>query len=474
MTEIVRTALEPDVSWRRPRNRTLLIGGSPLSLLRFSAPAVSSLDAIERLASRRVDAARDPGVEPDAGLVDHLVQRGIVHRLARKAADSASMTAVIPALVRTEGDLSRLAALVEALAPLRVVVVDDGSPLAFDLPSGSCTMIRRSDTGGPAAARNSGLAMVTTPLVAFVDCDCVFDGPDGRASATLLALAGHLADPDVAVAAPRIVSKRRAGVIARYETIASPLDMGPHRALVRRGSRVSHVPAAVVVVRTDAARVAGGFDESLRFGEDVDLLWRLESPASRCVYDPSFTVQHEPRESLVAMLRQRFGYGLSAAPLDRRHRCPPYRGHLVVTIGIAALALGWWPAGLAALVLTTAAACVRLGRHGVDTVTATRVSLSGQLASASHLARATTREWLPLSTMAAAISTRAALALTVSWLVPSALTWWRGLRTGRRTDPFSVAVLRALDHAAYSAGVWAGMIRAHSPTAIVPVLRLSL
>lgn len=393
----------------------------------------------------------------------------------------ASTTVVIPALVRTDGELARLVALVGSLAPLRVIVVDDGSPMTFDLPATSCSVIRRADTGGPAAARNSGLAAVATPIVAFVDSDCVFDVSDrvtrsagGTAAEALLSLAGHLDDPAVAVVAPRLASRRRSGALARYERIASPLDMGHHRALVRRGSRVSHVPAAVMVARTDVVRSIGGFDESLRFGEDVDLLWRLDDGTRRCVYDPSFIVGHEPRPTLVAMLGQRFGYGLSAAPLDRRHRCPPYRGHVVVTAGVVSLVLGWWQAGLVALVLATAATCVRLGRHGVDIVTAARVSFTGQMASASHLARAATREWLPLTATAALLDTRAALALTISWLVPASMRWCRGWRTGRRTDPFSVAALQALDHAAYSAGVWTGMVRAHSPTAIVPSLRLSL
>lgn len=477
MTDVVRLPLEPDVSWRRPRDRTLLIGGSPLSLLRFSAPAAASLDAIEN----GVTSTAEDVPEPDVGLVAHLLRRGIIHRRATTVADASRMTVVVPALVRSESDRARLAALVESIAPLRVVVVDDGSPTSIRLPESGCTVVRRADTGGPAAARNAGLAEVTTQITAFVDADCVF-GESERASEaegdvaadTLLSLAGHLDDPDVVVVAPRLASGRGKGMLARYETIATPLDMGPRRALVRRGSRVSHVPAAVMVARTDAVRSVGGFDESLRFGEDVDLLWRLDSPETRCVYDPSFTVHHEPRPSVVAMLRQRFGYGTSAAPLDRRHRCPPYRGHAVVAAGVVSLALGWWQAGLVALVLATSATCLRLGRHGVDIVTAARVSFTGQMASASHLARAATREWLPLTTTAALLSNRAALALFVSWIAPSMALWWRGWRAGRRTDPFSAALLRLLDHAAYSAGVWTGMVRSHSPTAIAPSLRLSL
>ena len=78
--------------------------------------------------------------------------------------------------------------------------------------------------------------------------------------------------------------------VARYDAEHSPLDLGPEPARVRAGTRVSYVPAAAIVCRVDAIREIGGFDEALRFGEDVDLVWRLDAAGWRCRYEPVATV----------------------------------------------------------------------------------------------------------------------------------------------------------------------------------------
>ena len=92
-----------------------------------------------------------------------------------------------------------------------MVVVDDGSADAAALAdaAGAATVVRR-DNGGPAAARNTGVAHVDTPFVAFLDADT-------RPPADWIErLGGHFDDPRVAAVAPR-VSERL-------------LDMGPRPA----------------------------------------------------------------------------------------------------------------------------------------------------------------------------------------------------------------------------------------------------
>ncbi len=95
-------------------------------------------------------------------------------------------------------------------------------------------------TQGPAAARNAGLGQVTTPLVAFVDSDCVPD-PDW-----LEPLLGHFDDPMVAAVAPRIVPFPvvPATALSRYEAARSSLDRGGSGGLVRPLSRIPYVPSA--------------------------------------------------------------------------------------------------------------------------------------------------------------------------------------------------------------------------------------
>ena len=150
-----------------------------------------------------------------------------------------------------------------------MIVVDDGSadPAAVRsaADAAGAAVVRRPVNGGPAAARNTGLAAVTTPLVAFLDSDCV------PGSGWLDALLPHFADPAVGAVAPRIVPHEAGSTwLARYEGASSTLDMGHRASIVRPGSRVPYVPGAALVVR--AAAAGTGFAEDMQVGEDVDFV----------------------------------------------------------------------------------------------------------------------------------------------------------------------------------------------------------
>src|ERR1019366_5132567 len=102
------------------------------------------------------------------------------------------------------------------------------------------------------------------------DSDCV--PPDDW----IADLAGHFADPLVAGGAPRIVAPPRGPA-------GSVLDLGNRPAGVAPMTRVAYVPTAALLVRR--AALGGGFDESLRYGEDVDLIWRLIEAGWRGRYE---------------------------------------------------------------------------------------------------------------------------------------------------------------------------------------------
>ena len=89
------------------------------------------------------------------------------------------------------------------------------------------------------------------------------------------------------------------------------------------GRKVAYVPSAALVVRRGALPV-DPFDAALRYGEDVDLIWRLQDAGWRVRYEPDVVVYHEERDRV----RRRFRYGTSAAPLASRH--PGRVGHVVL------------------------------------------------------------------------------------------------------------------------------------------------
>src|SRR4029079_16616432 len=63
----------------------------------------------------------------------------------------------------------------------------------------------------------------------------------------------------------------------------------------------------------------GGFDETLKCGEDVDLCWRFVEAGARLRYEPIALVAHDPRTPPRGRALRKSFYGESAAPLAVRH-----------------------------------------------------------------------------------------------------------------------------------------------------------
>jgi mycofactocin system glycosyltransferase len=280
-------------------------------------------------------------------------------------------------------------------------------------------------------------------LVAFVDTDV--DLPDGW----LDALLPHFADPRVGLVAPRVRSAASPSPVAGYESEHSPLDLGPEPARIRAGTRVSYVPAAAIVCRVEALDDVAAFDESLRVGEDVDLVWRLDEAGWRCRYEPASVVFHAPRPSWSAWARQRIGYGSSTAPLARRHprALAPIRmsGWSVGTWVLAALGRPMMGGALGA---GSAAALIRK-LPDVPPAAAFRLAARGNLHAGAQLASAVRRVWWPLLLLAAVRSRSARRVLLASALAAR--------------HPLPLA-----DDVAYSIGVWRGVLAERTLDPLLP------
>lgn len=452
-------ALDPGV--RRLEGGRVLVGGNPLRLIRLSDTGARTVD---RLAAG--EAVTSGGGA--ARLARHLVSAGLAHpRPPRSAADPAAVAVVVPVRDRPEG-LARALRGVGAVAEL--VVVDDGSAdagaCAAVAAAGGARVVRHPTPRGPSAARNHGLRATSAPLVAFVDSDCEL--PPGW----LDGLLPHLDDPAVALVAPRIASPDpgpSGGVLARFERVRSPLDMGPREAPVVAGTAVPYVPAAVLLVRRCAMEALGGFDEAMRVGEDVDLVWRLGAAGWTARYEPAVRVLHAPRTRPAAWLAQRARYGVSAAPLARRHP-----GRLAAVRLSPGAALGWLLLVLGRPVPALGLATVgtlRLGRRLRPLEhpwrEAAALGATGHAGTARALAEQAVRTWWPASLAAALASRRARRALAVCAVLPALLEWW-----DRRPalDPARYAALRLVDGAAYGAGVWAGCARERTVAPLLPAV----
>ena len=269
-----------DGTWER--TGPVVVAGSPLKIFRLTAPGARIAEQIERGA----DVA-------SSTLIDRLVDAGAIHPESHPGATS----------VFTVDDVTVITPQLGGIASTdgRVVVDDSSTP-----PIAGAT-IRLDNNSGPGAARNAGRPLATTALLAFVDADVDLLGDVGIGS-WLMPLLPHFNDPSVALIAPRVAGEP-----------GSPLDLGDKPGRIRAGTRLGYVPAAAIVVRADAFDAVGGFDPALRFGEDVDFVWRLDQAGWRCRYEPASAVWHEPRSNWPDRLHQQVGYGSAAAPLALRH-----------------------------------------------------------------------------------------------------------------------------------------------------------
>ncbi|HEX6419247.1 MAG TPA: mycofactocin biosynthesis glycosyltransferase MftF [Acidimicrobiales bacterium] len=453
-------ALALDPATRRIDGGTVLVGGSPLRLLRLTAAGTRLVDRL---------AAGEP--VPDRPAAQHLARRlldaGMAHpRLARTVPpwSVADVAAVVPAHDRPGG----LARTLDRLGGVReAVVVDDGSTDAAATAAvasrAGARLIRHGRAQGPSAARNAGWRAVDAPVVAFVDADVE---PDPGWLEPLLA---HLADEEVAAVAPRVVPLDVRGAprwLVAYEAARSPLDLGTREGVVRPGSPVPYVPTTALVVRRDALDAAGGFDEAMAYGEDVDLVWRLAGAGRTVRYEPAAVVRHPVRATFGGWLRQRHAYGSSAAPLAARHDG-----------AVAPLTVSGWSAAAWGLVLagaplagaalgaaTTAALVPRLRGLRHPGREALRLAGLGNLLAGRQVADALRRAWLPLA-VPLALHRRSRPALVAALLVPALV------EAAERRPDLDLArwtALRLADDVAYGTGLWAGSVRARSTAALRP------
>jgi mycofactocin glycosyltransferase len=387
-------------------------------------------------------------------------------------AEIADVTVVVP----TRDRAAAVARLLRALPPqLPVVVVDDGSrdpvALAEVAADHGAALVRHRRNRGPAAARNTGLRAATTPYVVFCDSDvCPEPGWLGT-------LRRHLDDPAVAVVAPRISGRAPGaadGWLERYEQVRSSLDLGPTPAAVRIHGPVAYLPSACLLVRRAALEdLGGGFDETMRAGEDVDLVWRLLAAGWRVRYEPAAEVRHDHRTRLAPWLARKAFYGTSAAPLAARHRdavAPVVLTPATAVLSVALLAQRRWSAPVAGAVLAgvTVVGTRRLRASRRPVATAATLALEGAVASCWQTAHALTRHHWPVALLWAWRSPRGRRALVVA-AVAEALAD-RG-RVRPRLDPVRYALAHRLDDLAYGAGVWWGAVRHRSPRALLPVVR---
>ena len=458
-----RIELDPDT---RQLTEAILFGGSPARAMKLSAAGCRALGEL-RAGPVRSAAA---GV-----LARRLTDAGLAHPRppAAPAPAAADVTVLIPVRDRA-GMLDQCLTALGRAYP--VIVVDDGSAdpdgVAAVVARHHAALVRRQASGGPGMARNDGLADIGSELVAFLDSDCA--PPPGWIDR----LAAHLADPLVGAVAPRVVGAPGGAcpqtAAGRYEEACGSLDLGPREARVVPGSRVAYVPTAALLVRRAALEAAAGgrpvFDAALRYGEDVDLIWRMHDSGWRIRYEPAIRVAHRGPQSWADLLARRFRYGTSGAPLARRHPgrlaplvLQPWPALTVAAIlarrpvaAAAAAAAGW-------LTLRNTVRSAGLPAGGVAAATATAVRQTGL-----GIGRYATQFAAPALAVALTARGRRVRAAALSLLLAPAIDAYQRRKPG--LDPVRFGLAHIADDIAYGTGVWAGCARERTLAPVTPLI----
>lgn len=432
----------------------LLVGGTPLRVLKLSDPGA---DIVSRW--RNGEPLSDSPSEQR--LARQVISSGVMLATWEESlAPLSQVSVVIPHRNRT----AALDALLGSLRAHKVIVVDDAS----DNPAAVATvcaehgaqLIVRSAQGGPGATRNEGLVHVTTPFVFFLDSDCTFDATQ------LAVLLAHMNDPHVAVVAPRVIGSQGSSKRAHFERDASPLDLGGQPALARPGGLVGFVPAAGILCRTALGPTL--FDESLDGGEDVDLIWRLNSLGWLTRYEPGVVLEHAMRASLVDWIGQRRFYGATAAELEARHgeAAAPLRGSPWTLAAWGLIGLGHPASGLVSLGIGIESLRKRLTplteRPGPLAWELTQATLLDHL---PRLARSLVRTYGPFLVIGALFSPRLRRLATLSYLV-AGIDRWRSTKSD--LDLASFVAYATLDDLSYGIGVIEGAVKTRRLGALLP------
>jgi glycosyltransferase involved in cell wall biosynthesis len=234
-----------------------------------------------------------------------------------------SVDVVFSVVVATYRRIEPLDRLLAALAAQRypasrfeVIIVDDGGGAPVEdiiRPYADSLNLRlySRTNGGPAAARNLGATHAKGRFLAFTDDDCA---PEAE---WLAALERAFATASDAVIGGDIVNGVRGNLYSEAtELLVDYLYLRYSPTRIRGGFFLANNLA----VPREAFLTAGGFDPTLRFGEDREFCHRWASRGGSFRHAPDAVVRHYNVLNPFSFARLHFQYGGGTALFRRRSR----------------------------------------------------------------------------------------------------------------------------------------------------------
>lgn len=197
-------------------------------------------------------------------------------------------------------------------------------------------IVDASSAVGVSHARNAGARAASGEKILFVDDD------DIAAPGFVEAMAAALDEYDVVGGA---LDRRR---FLRPDQL--PAGAGPAEQLPRlTPGYLPFASGAALGVRREVFDAIGGFDETyVSGGDDTDFCWRAQHAGFTIGFAPDAVMHYRERETLRALAKQHYRFGLQDPHLFRDHRAHgmPRPGLRAVLGSWVSLTLGaprWWP-----------------------------------------------------------------------------------------------------------------------------------
>jgi glycosyltransferase involved in cell wall biosynthesis len=201
-----------------------------------------------------------------------------------------------------------------------LIVVDDGSTddtreVVASFTDERIVYVRREETGGAAAARNTGIRHAKGKYVSFLDDD------DEYLPQYLTVMHGVMQNasgrPGFAWSGIRIVDDQRVGTPMLCELMWSAPEFGDRAA--EKDYVLRHAPGTgCMTVRAECFERVGLFDAQLKSGEDLDMVIRLAQHFSFRAIPQALVTVHRHRHQQLS-----WDTGLKAAAYERilqKHR----------------------------------------------------------------------------------------------------------------------------------------------------------
>jgi GT2 family glycosyltransferase len=211
----------------------------------------------------------------------------------------------------------------QAAVPDEVILVDnnssDGSRKIVDSFIESFKDLRVSCVSekipGPSAARNSGANIARGEWLIFTDADCI---PSQTWISDYLL---HFSDAGLGAVAGCIHPYPSTGLIQKSMSLFTLPSITKETVHTASNLRGGFFPTANLAVRREVFDLVGGFNNSLRYGEDHELCHKIYRAGYGIKAIKSAVVEHIHRSTLRGLLKQAFGFG-SAHPFELRHFTP--------------------------------------------------------------------------------------------------------------------------------------------------------